>query len=261
MEDVYLGCDLEHHSWNPLNLGWTNVLHRWTQATPFRRWWPILQPLYSREFRTFINARFSLNDRNPGNPQSGMKPGITCTDSDLEDTSNLGLFKNWYEVRLRLKREPPVQTTWLWFDFQVGLPDERTRPTRLAMALLKICEAPTDRTVHIASWSSNDLFVPPGLLGAGIAMTLLKFIQNHVQSISPPVARCEVRISPDDVRNGRSRRAATGGDRLLLSDEDSRAKHDDIIRFYLSAGFQLVRRSIKAGFEELLVYEVPPAAE
>src|SRR5439155_929530 len=60
MEDVWLAADLDHYWSHPLNQGWMNYFQRWGSTPSFRRWWPILGPIYSPGFREFAKARFAV---------------------------------------------------------------------------------------------------------------------------------------------------------------------------------------------------------
>ena len=61
MEDAWVSCRLDTHWNHPLNLGWTNLFHRWTGATSFRMWWPLLKPLYGSRFIRFLDEQMGLS--------------------------------------------------------------------------------------------------------------------------------------------------------------------------------------------------------
>ena len=58
------------------NEGLMNYFHRWAGTPSFRRWWPVLAPVYSAGFRAFvlehfaiqIAKRFPLAAQSPGAP-------------------------------------------------------------------------------------------------------------------------------------------------------------------------------------------------
>jgi hypothetical protein len=60
MEDVWLAADLDHYWSHPLNEGWMSYFHRWSSTPSFRRWWPLLAPIYSPGFREFVKDRFKV---------------------------------------------------------------------------------------------------------------------------------------------------------------------------------------------------------
>ena len=58
MEDVWLCAELDRFWSHPLNEGWMSYFHRWASTPSFRRWWPILSPIYGLGFREFAKERF-----------------------------------------------------------------------------------------------------------------------------------------------------------------------------------------------------------
>ena len=60
MENAYVATDLQNQSAHPLNSGWMNVLHRWSQSAMLRRYWPLLRNEYSREFVFFCERELAL---------------------------------------------------------------------------------------------------------------------------------------------------------------------------------------------------------
>src|SRR4029453_11470765 len=58
MEDAWTACHLDHWWHHPLNLGWINLFARWATAPTFKFWWPVVAPMFSPGFRTFIDDRF-----------------------------------------------------------------------------------------------------------------------------------------------------------------------------------------------------------
>ena len=65
MEDVWLACDLDRYWSHPLNEGWMNYFQRWASTPTFRRWWPVLRPIYSSGFREFAKERFGVGLADP----------------------------------------------------------------------------------------------------------------------------------------------------------------------------------------------------
>ncbi len=60
MEDVWLSAELDRFWSHPLNEGWMSYFHRWASTPSFRRWWPILSPIYGLGFREFAKERFGV---------------------------------------------------------------------------------------------------------------------------------------------------------------------------------------------------------
>ena len=62
MENAYVAADLEKQCGHPLNAGWMNVFHRWSQSSTLRRYWPLLRNEYGREVRLFLRTRAGSED-------------------------------------------------------------------------------------------------------------------------------------------------------------------------------------------------------
>ncbi|MBI4888776.1 MAG: hypothetical protein HY824_16885 [Acidobacteria bacterium] len=168
MEDVWVAADLERYWSHPLNEGWMNYFQRWASAPTFRRWWPILRPIYSNGFRDFAAERFGL----------GMRDALARPDSDPAHAS----------VRLRLMLEPSSTVfegghAWRQFVQRAAAPDllgrtllvyrmdllnGTTRPSpTLDVGFALVDERPVDGG-RTATWQAEHFFVPPPLIGAGI---------------------------------------------------------------------------------------------
>lgn len=60
MENAYIAADLEKQFSHPLNAGWMNLFHRWSQTYLLRRFWPLLRNEYSRQFVFFCERELAL---------------------------------------------------------------------------------------------------------------------------------------------------------------------------------------------------------
>lgn len=60
MENAWLGMQLEQYHSHPINAGWMNLFHRWSNTTLLRRYWPLLRGEFSREFVDFCERESAL---------------------------------------------------------------------------------------------------------------------------------------------------------------------------------------------------------
>jgi len=87
MEDAWVGARLEQYWSHPLNEGWMNYFQRWASTPSFRRWWPILRPIYSDGFREFVKERFDLrlSEQARGEPASSAMLSLSGADPGALD--------------------------------------------------------------------------------------------------------------------------------------------------------------------------------
>ena len=205
MEDVWIACELDTWWDHPLNLGWINTFARWATAPSYRFWWPLLAPMFSPGFRSFVDNRFPTPP--PPNPakkflsgavQDGrvtsFTPGAFPTPlSELWWTTRSTQPRNWsgkslYENLVKLQRRPGV-----FVEVQVGIAAVtfRQNPKR-------------------AGWTSDDFFVPPSLWGTGLGWYFLdnllavlhqeKCVDCHVVVKAPPEGE-RTKVANDDRRS------------------------------------------------------------
>src|SRR5207253_438912 len=58
--NAWLSLNLEEHYAHPLNRGWLDVFHRWTNARTVRKLWPILRSEFSRSFAAFCERELGM---------------------------------------------------------------------------------------------------------------------------------------------------------------------------------------------------------
>ena len=165
---------------HPRYMGWLNRFGRWASTPLFQAWWPWLAPVHSEELREFLHEVFDLprvaalegTVRKLDKPdrkgstwvrwiQSG-KPGFA---PGLE---HFGLF-------LKMECLPRAEFLAALLAVRIGRPDEAGNN-----------EANTDE--HLAGWSRENLFVPPGLWGLGVGERLLRKLIEQIE---------ELRLDPD----------------------------------------------------------------
>lgn len=231
MEDAYIGLSLEQTWTNPMYAGWMNLFYRWTWAPAFRDWWPCIEPLYSRDFRAFLNDRCRLKQFTPGGAPATSREVRAVTDKVAFQKSDL---YQWYVER---KPMPPRPGVVEHFQLEFihpgnGLP--------LAVGLLE-CEI--DNSQHVAAWFTDELFVRPSLRGTNIAGAFLPEIIEMMRDRN--VERIEV-----------SPRTTLADGSPLPTDQANRAYRSDVVRLYKSQGFKLRRVLDEATkeYRQVLVY-------
>lgn len=174
MEDTWLGAELDTYWSHPLNDGWMNYFQRWASTPSFRRWWPVLRPIYSINFRDFVRERFDLGYHDPRAPQS---PGARFQLRPLPTLQGLA-WDHWWQ---RQPAPTTVSAGRAALEFRLTL-DAVTPPAQLPPFQAGIVLYQTGRTANgraFAEWRSQDLFVPHSLNGAGIIVRLLNEVLEH----------------------------------------------------------------------------------
>ncbi len=170
MEDVWVGAELDLYWSHPLNEGWMNYFHRWAGTPSFRRWWPVLRPIFSAGFRDFVRERFGVGYAD--DPQaSGARLELR------ERYSGTGLAWSYWRQQNPggLRPGQRVVEFWLRLDPTASAPG-----TGELLVGLLVFEA--DAARRTVTWRSDQLFVPPSLNGAGITTRFLERVLTLFQS-------------------------------------------------------------------------------
>jgi GNAT superfamily N-acetyltransferase len=174
MEDVWMACQLDRWWSHPLNLGWINLFARWATSPPFQFWWPLLSPMFSPGFRTFIEQRF------PRREGTGAKTAIIQR-GEVEEVAQgdiAGLAETWWKQR---SAQPMPWTRPLSAPFTRRLYQDRLELVRdQASVRIQVGLAAVTFTAGMAGWTSDDFFVPPSLWGAGIGGHFLRGLLDRV---------------------------------------------------------------------------------
>lgn len=191
MEDVWVGAELDTYWSHPMNDGWMNYCHRWAATPSFRRWWPVLRPIYSIGFRDFVRKQFDLgyNDAKPGHT-AGARLTLTA------NTTREGLAWDYWRRR---GVDPAHTADKKVLEFRLTLDPLSALPGMedLPVGIL-FYRATADQTA--IEWQSDHLFVPPSLNGAGITARFLEAIIGHLPQ------RLEVTFEQDRARTDRASR-------------------------------------------------------
>ena len=237
MEDAWLACRLETHGAHPLNEGWMSYLQRWAATPSFRRWWPILKPIYSPGFRHFAKQQFGVEFKDV--TSAGPDALVESSDTQLRlrpvslDTVREGFAWQQWERRqtspvpvppLRSGQRPGVFIYELSFASPAGLAP--LPPLQIGVALVTVEDARCQ-----VRWTTNQFFVPPALRGAGFTGRFLDALIAHFRR-DPAVEVLQVTILDE---------GTTDLSQRPRPDPVSRARRVELVDFYKSRGFMYDR--------------------
>ena len=197
MEDVWIACRLDEWWDHPLNLGWVNLFARWATAPSYRFWWPVISPMYSPEFRAFIDGRFPV----PGPPDDVYKRlsnvripqrgRLTPLAPDAPD----GLAAMWWKQRSMQPRRWAGRTL---YQNLVDLPVNDAVGVPLQLGIVAVTTMG-----HNVGWTSDDFFVPPSLWGASMGWYFLDNLLNALNDASqgPSTVYVVVKAVPPEIQH------------------------------------------------------------
>ncbi len=252
MEDAWVSAELETLWSHPLNEGWMNYFQRWASTPSFRRWWPVLRPIYSNGFRDFVRERFDLRIIAPDRDTAGRGATLALLDLCQGEAGKL---------RPTLPRQlPPALTGLAWqqfcdrrkapiteaksaFVYELTLENDGKRqfsPIQVGFLLYNTTEA------GVVEWYANDLFVPPAMIGGGIISRFLHSIVTRFEKAGVTKLRVKLAAPPDP-----SDQSATSPKPAPRRDAASRLARVQEISFYKSHGFVHTKRE-QAGDDNVL---------
>jgi hypothetical protein len=229
MEDAWVGAELETLWSHPLNEGWMNYFQRWASTPSFRRWWPILRPIYSPGFRDFVRDRFELRVIDPRRDPPG--PGCTLTLVDLHQGQQDGTLLeplprplDGHAWQQRSSRSAPPSTDGKRaLVYQLTLEGGATsQPIQVGFLLYT-----SSADKQVVEWHASDMFVPPALIGAGI---VARFLDAIIESFRGSASKLRVVLDQRETD-------ATGKKTPPRRDTASRRARVHDISFYKSRGF------------------------
>jgi hypothetical protein len=183
MEDVWLAADLDHYWSHPLNQGWMNYFQRWASTPSFRRWWPILGPIYSPGFREFAKARFAVGVSDPEASADGRRffSGAGLQLREIKDRPHFLASNLWREFKQR--RPAPDLSERSILAYELGLLDYNGNPGSVKFQVgFVLVEERREGDSWIGSWRAEEFFVPPAMDGVGIVSRFLDAIVRHFQT-------------------------------------------------------------------------------
>ncbi len=207
LEDVWMACRLDQLWAHPLNMGWVNLFARWTTAPTFRFWWPVLAPMYSAGFQSFLRHRIGVGITGPMRPK-GVPGDTEWPDPSIEKLAGppTGLAGRWWLERSNQRRRWAQNPNDFTF-FALSLP---VRVDPLATHGIELGVTAVTKKETIAGWTSEDFFVPPSLWGAGYGGRMLRLLLEELKKTG--CARCYVCV-----------KAPVAGNDNNITREDERA--------------------------------------
>ena len=261
MEDVWVSHDLDQYWSHPLNEGWMAYFNRWASTDSFRRWWPVLAPIYSLRFREFAKQRFGVGVKDTsarGESERPIKAGeLTLRelkDSDLKQFMESQTGQAFLQTCPKCtippepKRAESSKTTIAFFKYTLDLLgyDGDLSRKDLPVGLVIVKEEQISEDQWKASWQSTEFFVPRSMLGGGILARLLdalvkQYKKGGAAAKSRNFVRLEVHFAPPTP--GQEKLSQAPGEKELSSkpkvlSQAERQQRVQDIEFYKSRGFQ-----------------------
>ena len=222
MEDIWIAAELDRYWSHPLNEGWMNYFHRWAATPSFRRWWPVIAPLYGLGIREFVGQRFDVGASDPESPRAATAAKNLAELRLREVTDPADFFANSYVARQFLQNHSvPDLTLYRVLAYDLTLLDytgslsTQTLSVGFVLAEEHIFHSSQPNGPWLAEWYIGNLFVPDSLNGSGFLSKFLDAIIRFYQKPDVVPGRkytgVAVRFSPDaagseDRRPGRAAR-------------------------------------------------------
>lgn len=225
MEDAWVAADLENQWAHPLNEGWMNYFHRWAATPSFRRWWPIISPIYNNRFRGFVQDRFGIRLKEANGTGTGAALKLVAL-TDPEQVKTGFAWQHW------LQRHGPTNLSGMQaFNYQLTLESvpDGFKPQSVQAGFL-LCQWGEDDEGAFVQWHMRHLFVPHALVGSGFVTGLLEEVIAHFQK------QHAIGTGPDRLQvllDGES----TPGETDSQRDIGHRSKRVHLINFYKSRSF------------------------
>ena len=252
MEDVWVSHDLNQYWSHPLNEGWMAYFNRWASTASFRRWWPVLAPIYSLRFREFAKERFRVGVKDESARPGSERP-ITAGQLKLSELTGAHRAEfmesyTWqcfhqtypeFSVPPEDKATSEGKTTFFGYELDLLGYDGELSQKNLPVGLVIVRETQTSNDQWTATWQATELFVPRSMHGAGILARLLdalvrQYGKGGAAANSRNFIRLQVRFAPQDP--GQKERSLKP---KILSQAERQQRVQDI-EFYKSRGFQYV---------------------
>jgi hypothetical protein len=242
MEDVWIAGDFERYWSHPLNEGWMSYFHRWADTPSFRRWWPVLAPIYSPGLRAFVQNHFAVGSVDPmleqgSNRRMTAKLRLTALLPGMDYQKS-----HAWQSFLQHGGSARADKTILGYELHLLNREGQTDDAGLWVGFVLISEGPKDAP-DMAEWHAEDFFVPPMLHGGKIVSNFLDAVIQHYRiSPKPQIVKLRVEFgaAPQSFLGASGARNPQG-----LSPA---ARYEQVrkIEFYKSRGFQY-RQAEEAG--------------
>jgi hypothetical protein len=186
MEDTVVSLALTEHWSHPLNVGWVNLFARWATAPTFRRWWPLLKPMYGPALREFLEDRYVVL-------RDTKTTSSDVTEVVSESDRVYGFAIDWWRTRHGAPSDLDRRRLFQYKAQFFGGPSNHTAEIQLALVSI-------DMDGTAASWTSDHLFVPLSLWGSPLASDFLSQLAKHLASLG--IKNCTVRVKgPSQLEN------------------------------------------------------------
>jgi len=194
MEDVILSCELTERWGHPVNLGWVNLFARWATAPTFRKWWPLLKPMYGPALREFLEDRFLvLRDKQTA---TGAVTEVVSED-DWRDGFAVQWWRTRYDAHWRIKGMARPTNLFQYKAVMSGGAVGWPKELQLALVWIKTLG-------DTAVWTNERLFVPLSLWGSSLAADFLKRLLESLRHKG--IKRCVVLVKgPSQMENNLAR--------------------------------------------------------
>ena len=208
MHESYIREDLDRNHRHPLYLGLMNYFGRWSSASLFRMWWPLLKAMYPQPFTRFVEGQFGVRG---GRNEDGRVEGEVGSISGAVDGFAMSCWKQ--------QRPDPLNENLHVVPYLLKLHYQK-HEHEIQAAQVVVAQVGSN-----LAWDTEDFFVPPGLWGIGIGENFLRGLRTEIGSPRRPPPHADyfdnlfVRIRP----------AAGAGAKKQAVNE---------IQLYQSAGFQ-----------------------
>jgi GNAT superfamily N-acetyltransferase len=253
MEDTWLAADLETDWALPDNEGWMNYFQRWASTASFRRWWPVLRPIYSAGFRDFVRDRFQVIIKDDFAREEPPVPGAELTMTAMRATDDALHGYAWQQWTSRQGQPDPVDFARLSaLDYRLTLTADRNgargEPVQVGFLLF---EHKKIGGIDCVQWHGKQLYVPYSLVGSGIVARLLEAAIKHFTGLG---ARrpAELRVLLDEDPSAGLGNAGPKAARHLRPDPGYRLQRVHNINFYKSRGFVYSSPAESAGAPRML---------
>lgn len=256
MEDVWVSGDFEQFWSHPLNQGWMSYFHRWAATPSFRRWWPILAPLYSLGFREFVKERFAVGTADPEARQQNER-AIVAAQLRLRDLTGDSRYQSCHAWRCFLQMCPQVESSLpgkriFGYELQLLNREGVLSGPRILIGFVLVYELPansdkreppTPSIGRVAEWRADEFFVPLTLHGSGIVSRMLDAIIRYYDTANETTAAESARFVELRVHFGGSAQHTASSDTWKSQVLGPAARYERVrnIEFYKSRGFRYRR--------------------
>jgi hypothetical protein len=255
MEDVWLSADLDHYWSHPLNQGWMSYFHRWASTGSFRRWWPIVAPIFSLGFREFAKERFKVgvtdNFARPNNERAinaaRLALSVVTNEKKLKASHVWQVFEQSYP-----NAQIPATDIRFRYDLELLGYDGTPGNNQLPIGLAIVTPTPGVDTWTV-SWPANYLFIPREYYGSGMLARFLDALIKYYESEAPlgdsvNFVKLEVKFEPNKPTQNKTASSA----KPKVISQAARQERVQDIEFYKSRGFEYVEPESAAGLITLV---------